>query len=538
MKLESVATFKPRDQAERLSKIAGIVAFAIGCCVLAGWVTGTEFLKSIAPRFIVMLPLTAIGFVLAGASLYLGHGHTSGRQRVARTLALLVTGLGISSTIERVFGLDFGFDHFLFYQSLLTYPYRPLGLMAVNSAISFVLAGAALILMASRRPYFRQTARRLAMAGLAIASVALIGHIYSAPRMFTFDREAAMALLAAIAFAILHSGIVLVRPDEGGVALLTGNDMTGSLVRKALPSIIILPVVLGFLWIAGTQAMLFSRETGVALFVTLMVGGLAVLLWSSARELRAGDREREVLLQRERDARQRADIANKAKNDFLAVVSHELRTPLNAIIGYQGLMSDAIAGPITPEQTLFLDRIRRSADHLSEVVGQILTLSQMDDGAVQPVFGKFTLDRALDDVQAIIAPLAAAKGLGFSIHRDGETELWSDRGKLVQILVNLAGNAVKFTSAGEVAIEVFPDDTLLRIDVRDTGIGILPENQERVFDEFWQVEAPTTRQHGGTGLGLAVSQRLARLLGGEISLVSTSGVGSTFSLVMERNQGQ
>lgn len=229
--------------------------------------------------------------------------------------------------------------------------------------------------------------------------------------------------------------------------------------------------------------------------------------------------------------------ANRAKSDFLAVISHELRTPLNAIMGYTGLLEAGVAGPLNPTQAEQLRRIDVSARHLLELIEEVLTYSRMEMGREEVRTRATDLNSLLREVAGRFEPLAQNKGLEFHLDIPEERVIIeTDSAKLRQILSNLLSNAVKFTEKGEITLRARLTDEELVIDVVDTGIGITPDQQKRLFEPFWQLERGTTRRVGGTGLGLSVSQRLAGLLGGEITVQSEPGVGSTFTLHLPRQQ--
>jgi PAS domain S-box-containing protein len=223
-----------------------------------------------------------------------------------------------------------------------------------------------------------------------------------------------------------------------------------------------------------------------------------------------------------------AQEANRAKADFLAIMSHELRTPLNAIMGYSDLLDAEISGPITLKQHRQLARIRASARHLLQLIEEILAFARMEDGGEEVSLEDVGAEQIVREAVAIIEPLAVAKNLGISVDVDSQTVLRTDAGKVRHILVNLLSNAVKFTELGGVSVVLRANSGVLHIEVRDTGIGILPEQIERIFEPFWQGERPTTRRVGGTGLGLSVSRRFARLLGGDITVTSEAGKGTHF----------
>jgi signal transduction histidine kinase len=229
----------------------------------------------------------------------------------------------------------------------------------------------------------------------------------------------------------------------------------------------------------------------------------------------------------------RAQAADRAKSRFLATVSHELRTPLTALAGYEELLADQVIGPLTDIQRDVLERMRSVTNHLAAVIEEVLTFSSLDEGreTVRPTdFLAADLVRA---TAAVIEPLARQKELTFRVTLPTTPiRMTSDVDKIRQILVNLAGNAVKFTDRGEVHLVLHRGDGEVRIDVVDTGIGIAATDIARLFRPFAQLDTTLTRRHGGTGLGLYIACGLAELLGGRIEVQSEVGKGSCFTLVL------
>jgi signal transduction histidine kinase len=273
----------------------------------------------------------------------------------------------------------------------------------------------------------------------------------------------------------------------------------------------------------------FERMQQSARIVPVFCGGSvesAVALIQDVSERVA--REAEL-----RDAMDRAQSASKAKSEFMAGMSHELRTPLAAIMGYSDLLETEVVGSLSDRQKGFMRRIKAGARHLTGIIDEILTFSRLEAGR-EAIYAERVDPAAIAaDALALVEPQGHLKGLAIRIDvPETPVDAVSDAGKLRQILVNLLGNAVKFTDAGEVELRVRSDDGTVRFQICDTGPGIPPEFLERVFEPFTQVDSSTTRLKGGTGLGLPVSRRLARLLGGDLEVESTVGEGSCFTLTV------
>jgi signal transduction histidine kinase len=223
---------------------------------------------------------------------------------------------------------------------------------------------------------------------------------------------------------------------------------------------------------------------------------------------------------------------DRLKSSFLANMSHELRTPLNSILGFSDVMLDGLDGPLTETMENDLKLINRNGQHLLSLINDVLDMAKITAGKMNLSFERFNVREVLEDVVNITAPLARDKALALQLEADASSdlEIEADHTRLRQVMINLVGNAIKFTEAGSVMISTERQNGYIRINVRDTGIGVPPEQAQMIFEEFSQVDTSTTRKTGGTGLGLPISRKLIELHHGRLWVESAGirGEGSTF----------
>jgi signal transduction histidine kinase len=537
------------DFFERVPVIAGGTVAIVGALALAGWALDLPIVTQSSQTGFAMIPLTALCFVLTGGALTMAvrpnrSGTTEGTHQA---LAALAATIAVLSFYEYLRGGGSEFDLLLFGDKLRGGSQSPPGRIAINSAACILFYSLALLFIPHDQRKHDLRAQMFAAPGLLIALIAVLGYVFGVKGMYALSLSSGMALPTAVTHMILGVGIILAVRDRGVAGLLMDEGAAGVLTRRLLPAALFSPVILGIVRLGGESAGIYESEFGVSLFAVSTILIFVVLVLWSARVLRNTDKERVDLLALEQQARAHAERArseaevaraeaeraNNSKTDFLAVMSHELRTPLTAIMGYEELLSDGITGPVTELQKQQLGRINASAHHLLGLIDEILTFARVDIGRERVRYESMSVNHTLADASALVQPMADDKQVAFVVELlDEDQAIQTDGTKLRQMLVNLLSNGIKFTDKGEVRLGCAVSNGILEIQIADTGVGIAPENLDDVFEPFWQAEQSATRKTGGTGLGLSVTRKLARLLGGDVTVASRFGAGTTFLLTL------
>ena len=360
---------------------------------------------------------------------------------------------------------------------------------------------------------YDETARLFRLRGADSLEEELLEALRAAPVRFG---EGAMGRAAAERMPVQIADVLVPGAYEG--------RFRGLLERAGFRGLLAIPLlreetVVGALIVRRREPGLFPEAT-VSLLQTF--AAQSVLAIQNARLYR----------ELEEKGRELAE-ASRHKGQFLANMSHELRTPLNAILGYTELILDQIYGEVPDRIREVMDRIDRSGRHLLGLINDVLDLSKIEAGQLTLGLADYSLQEVVHAVVTQVEALAAEKGLALRV--TVASELPAGRGderRLTQVLLNLVGNAIKFTEAGEVGIDASVRDGAFVVAVRDTGLGIAPADQAKIFEEFQQADSSSTRKKGGTGLGLSIARRIVALHGGRLTVESTPGAGATFTFTV------
>jgi signal transduction histidine kinase/DNA-binding response OmpR family regulator len=554
------------------SCVAGAATLLLGVVVIVGWYTGNRTLIQVMPTFVPMQYNTALGFVLCGLSLTFA---VAGRTRLCMVVGGLAALVGTATLVQYVFGVDLGIDEIFMKHEVTVKTSHP-GRMAPNTAVCFTLFGlSALIRPRGWTPSSRSMlAVVLGSLTFGLGVVAFSGYFASLETAYGWGNLTRMAVHTSAGFITVATGLV---------CLLWSQDTKE---ESKLPAWMPVPLAIGILTTAVSLWQALSAEgqrihaqhadvttiSGLAMLMLivgiLLAAALAIAAYLAqqsgqrAREIMiinasleeeiAGRCETELELQEHKAnledtvtlrthelqaARTRAEDADKAKSAFLANMSHELRTPMNAIIGYSEMLMEEAEDLGQEDFVPDLRKINQAGKHLLALINDILDLSKIEAGKMELYLETTTLDALLEDVVTTVDALIKKNDNTLTTNfEDDLGEIHVDVTKVRQVLFNMISNAAKFTKSGTITMrasrEAGEAQDWITLSVSDTGIGIAADKIDGLFQEFTQADSSTTREFGGTGLGLAITKRFCEMMGGAISIESTLGEGTTFTVHM------
>lgn len=525
------------------AQAAGAAAVVVGTLVLLGWLLDVSLLKSVLPSKVAMKPITAVCFVLTGASLLLlgiapsaPRVASATRKRAAFVCSGLVAGIGLATLCEYLFGVNLGIDDLLFRSSLRAA--NDPGRMAVTTAVSFVLLGGALLAVDEGHRLGRLCSELSALVALLLGMGAMIGYLYGVEWLYHLLPFTPMALHTAFLFAMLGLGVLFSRPERGLTAIITSERGGGVMARRILPVAVLLPIALGWLQLKAEHAGLYGDRFGLALLVTSSITLLGFWVWVAARSLNVSDARREQALERLRGRTQELTAMTQqlwqasklaTMGELAASIAHELNNPLATI----SLRAESLAEQLAADDSrrLAVDVIAREVERMANLVSNLLLFSRRSQPQISTVDLCEELTNSLDFIHYHLRSRRINVVKEFAT---GLPTVQADRQQLRQVFLNLLTNASDaMPEGGTLTVRVRSGllahgGEAVVVEFSDTGIGIEAQFLPKLFESFF-----TTKPEGkGTGLGLPICRRTVEQHRGAIVVESEVGNGTTVRITL------
>lgn len=513
----------------RFSQWASVAVILIGLLSLVAWLFRAWFLKNFSASLMALNPLTAGLFILCGVAL-LREITAKLPDTLILMCAIIVLLGGGMKILECVLGIHSNFGEFQPPGKL-----GPLGVseIAMNTAVSFIFCGMALLTMdVETRHGFRPAQVFIVLVGL-IALLALIGHAYRVLPLSRIGSQVPMALNSAIGFELFAMCALAVRPDKGLMQVITSNTTGGAMARRLLPAAVLIPLVLGALAFSSEKHEIIDIESGMSLFAFASVVLFGAVIWCNARLLFLAEGERQRTMEKLKETSEELERSNTELQQFASVASHDLTEPLRMITSYLELLNIKAQKKLGAEEQEFIGYAVDGARRMQMLIQDLLAYARVGTRGrpLEPTDCEKVMETALTNLKVAISESKAV------IEHDVLPVVMGDAVQLAQVFQNLLGNAIKFHGNAPPRIHVGAKsrggEWLFR--VKDNGIGIDPKNFERIFVLFQRLH--TRQEYPGTGMGLAICKKIIERHGGRIWVESQPGQGTTFFFTIPAREG-
>ncbi|MET0594810.1 MAG: HAMP domain-containing sensor histidine kinase [Polyangiaceae bacterium] len=506
--------------APRIPTIAAAIVAIVTATLLGIWIFQPS-LKEFSGA--TMKINTTLAMLFASSALALvSHRDSPRHVRVGRLLAVGAIIIGALTLFQYVTEVELGIDELLVTDFLSEESRRHPGRMSPISATCFCLLGLALLLIDTGPtwlPVYPTSALVLPL--MLVSLVAVAGYIYGVRDFYQLGPYIRIAQATALCFLTLGLGTLMARPERGALRYVANARLSGLASQRLLAAVIVLPLAFGWICVLGEKADLFSMELGTALFAVVLVVVLGTVVWIDARAIDLVDREREK-------SQEHLAKALRLRDEFLGIASHELKTPLTALLmQIQGVQRIMRADPAAERYEPRLERASAAGFRLEKLINELLDVSRIAEGRLRLEPENFDLGQLVDEVVGRFEEVAnPADSLHIALD-PGIHGRW-DRLRIDQVLTNLLSNAIKYGAGKPIEVATRREANFAVITVRDHGIGIPKDQQQRIFGRFERSEQ--ARSYGGFGLGLWIAREIVLSSGGTIDVESTVGEGACFKV--------
>jgi signal transduction histidine kinase len=514
--------------------VAGVACAAVGALIgavsLLGWLLDDPLLRGAFAAGITVKTNTSIALFATGVGLLLLAPAVRPRAVTAlgRVLGGLVGLIGLATLFEHATGIDLGIDQLLFREATGALGTSSPNRMGIPASLCFTLLGPALIALDRPERRERATSQVLAVAALVVCLVPLLGYILDVRQFYGLAQYTGIALQTALGLAALALGTMGLRPHRGFVARIVADDAGALLVRRLLPAAVLLPIAVTWIRILGEGAGFYDRDFGRVLLLLLFILLFTALIWWTGAAVTRQEAAREEVLRE----------ADRRKNVFLATLAHELRNPLAPV--WNAVQILRLPGTTAAETRWAQALIERQVAHLTRLIDDLLDVSRIAYNKLELRRSRTTVAETVGSAVESCRPSLEESGHALTVSLPPEPlALDADPVRLVQVFSNLLTNAIKYTPpGGRIVVEARRQGHEAVVRVADTGVGIAPAQQGRLFEMFFQAEGDPARAQSGLGIGLALVRHLVELHGGRITATSAGeGQGSAFEVRLPLAQG-
>lgn len=528
-----------------ISTYLSVIIIILGFLFLIGWIFNIKLLQSPGSGFSTIKSNVTFGFILIGFSIFLiqTRGSNHSYRLTGKILALLVFLIGILTLSEYLLGINLGVDQILFKEAAGALNTSSPNRMAFNAALNLVLAGLAMMLIDVKRGHTYEISQVLALFGGVVSLLALLGYTFDASILYQLPKFTGIAIYAAATFILVFAAILFTTPNKGVMKLVTSDSLGGYFARRFLPLIIIVPWLLGFIIKLGINYGLYDYAYGYALLIASIIVFLSIILWITSYSIKNVETERnrvnEDLKKSKKELEKaKAELEEKVKERTIAletsnnelehfayVTSHDLREPLRMITSFLQLLERKYDHELDEDAHEYIGFAVDGAKRLDEMINDLLEYSRVTSG--DRVFKKLDTQKILD--KALLNLKVSVEESGAVIIHENLPVINGDEKLMVQLMQNLIGNAIKYCDTNktpEIHIAAKKEADHYLFSVADNGIGMDSKHLGKIFTIFQRLHR--NDEYDGTGIGLAITQKIVQQHGGHIWAESAPGEGSTF----------
>lgn len=530
------------DLIKVVSEFLSILIAFLGLLILIGWMFNIPLLLHPGSGFSAIKSNAGLAFLLIGISLWFVQTKRIKfhNQGIAQILAFIVLIIGFLTLMEYIFNLNIGIDQILFKEAVGALNTSSPNRMALTTVINFILAGICILLWDVKTPRVYRPTQIFAIIGGFISLIGFLAYIYNVSLFYHIPQFTAISIYATIIFILLFGAILLARPDTGIMSIINSNDISGVLARRLLPLIIILPIIFGLISRYGVNIGLYNEQLADILFLFFIIIFLTIIVWITIISIKKIDDDRRLLEieyqssleEKVKDRTKELEQSNKDLQQFAHVTSHDLREPLRMITSFLQLLERRYYDQLDEDANEFIGFAVNGAKRLDYMINDLLEYSRVAN--TKREFSKVDVNKVLE--HTILNLKSAIDDNSAEITYNALPTLFADEQLMILLFQNLISNSIKYRreEIPKISISAIKESNQYLFTVKDNGIGMSPEHLKKIFTIFQRLH--TKEEYEGTGIGLAITQKIVHQHAGEIWVESELGKGSTFYFTILINE--